>query len=113
MKYSEKLRNPKWQKKKNRILERDNYTCQHCGDTEKTLVVHHLEYRGEPWDVPDESLTTFCESCHDQVEEIIRSVRKLSKYPEIIMTIGELANLSNNSEKWFLVAQFVTILQRV
>ncbi len=66
--YAEKLRDPRWQKKRLEILERDEWTCQLCGDKETTLVVHHRWYRKgkDPWDYPDNCLATLCESCHEQ-----------------------------------------------
>lgn len=65
--YSEKLKNPQWQKKRLRILERDNFTCRICGDKTKTLHVHHIEYDNKlnPWDIDDTKLITFCEVCHE------------------------------------------------
>ena len=66
-KYSEKLKDPRWQKKRLKILERDEWHCQKCFDDESTLVVHHRLYlpNAEPWDYPDELLITLCESCHE------------------------------------------------
>lgn len=66
MNYSEKLKSPLWQRKRLQILERDNWTCQYCGDTEKNLQVHHLKYSksGNPWDVGDKDLITTCCKCH-------------------------------------------------
>lgn len=65
--YAQKLRDPRWQKRRLEILERDNWTCQKCCDTESTLVVHHRDYlRGkDPWDYPDSLLVTLCEDCHE------------------------------------------------
>lgn len=65
--YSEKLRDPRWQKKRLEILSRDEFTCQHCQCKTRTLHVHHLGYvKGrEPWDYPDAALLTLCESCHE------------------------------------------------
>ena len=64
--YAEKLKDPRWQKKRLEILERDKWTCKFCGDAEETLHVHHLFYmpKIEPWDIPDGFLLTLCESCH-------------------------------------------------
>ena len=64
--YQQKLRDPRWQKKRLEILERDEWTCQCCHATDKTLAVHHRIYvRGaEPWEVPDTALETLCEECH-------------------------------------------------
>jgi len=66
MTYQEKLKDPRWQKKRLKILERDRFACQYCGDNESTLHVHHLVYNkgGEPWDIEDNMLLTVCESCH-------------------------------------------------
>lgn len=69
--YSEKLRDPRWQKKRLQILERDEWACQRCGDTNSTLVVHHRRYLPdkEPWDYPDELLITLCKECHEYEKE--------------------------------------------
>lgn len=64
MTYSQKLQNPLWQKRRLEILERDNFTCGICGDTETELHVHHLKYTGEPHEAPDEDLQTLCRICH-------------------------------------------------
>ena len=42
--YSEKLKDPRWQKKRLEIMDRDNFICQLCGDSETTLNVHHKRY---------------------------------------------------------------------
>lgn len=64
--YSEKLKSPKWQKKRLKIMERDNFTCRICGNKDETLNVHHICYDGgEPWDTDDELLITLCETCHN------------------------------------------------
>jgi hypothetical protein len=70
--YSEKLRDPRWQKKRLEILERDGWTCRECFDTESTLVVHHRKYLPgkDPWDYPEKLLITLCEGCHEQEREL-------------------------------------------
>jgi hypothetical protein len=67
MDYAEKLKDPRWQKKRLKILERDNWTCKICFATDKTLHVHHLFYfrNKEPWEVHDGFLITVCEDCHE------------------------------------------------
>ncbi len=67
MKYAEKLKDPRWQKKRLQILERDGWCCQNCCDPENTLHVHHRWYEKgkDPWDYPDECLVTLCEECHE------------------------------------------------
>lgn len=65
--YREKLLDPRWQKKRLDILSRDNFTCQHCASTEKTLHVHHHGYwqNLDPWEYPDAALVTLCAECHE------------------------------------------------
>ena len=71
MTYSEKLKNPKWQKKRLEILERDKWTCKYCGNKKKTLHIHHLFYYEdyEPWDIPNKYLVTLCYDCHKEIQE--------------------------------------------
>lgn len=71
MTYKEKLLDPRWQRKRLEILQRDNFTCQSCGDEKSTLHIHHKRYlRGrEPWDVPNDILITLCEFCHEKEKD--------------------------------------------
>jgi hypothetical protein len=64
--YSEKLRDPRWQKRRLEIMQRDKFSCRKCCDDTSTLNVHHRWYeRGkEPWESTDECLVTLCERCH-------------------------------------------------
>lgn len=67
--YSEKLKDPRWQKKRLEIMDRDEWQCQFCLDKESTLNVHHLEYNGNPWEANSDQLVTLCEDCHFLVED--------------------------------------------
>ena len=65
--YSEKLKDPRWQKKRLEILKRDKFRCRFCGNETETLHVHHLEYVDyykEPWDYSNALLMTLCKTCH-------------------------------------------------
>ncbi len=66
--YAEKLRDPRWQKKRLEIFERDNWTCQSCYAKDKTLNVHHRTYHPnhDPWEYENEDLVTLCEDCHEE-----------------------------------------------
>lgn len=64
MEYSQKLKDPRWQKKRLEVLQRDNFTCQTCTDKETELQIHHKKYSGEPWEASDEDLVTLCAHCH-------------------------------------------------
>jgi hypothetical protein len=80
MTYSDKLKSPKWQKKRLQILERDNWQCQYCKDTESQLQVHHLKYTGEPWEAKNEDLITTCCDCHEILSHIKFNFISIQKY---------------------------------
>jgi hypothetical protein len=66
--YAQKLLDPRWQKKRLEILQRDEWCCQQCFDNESTLHVHHRRYiyGRDPWDYPDQLLVALCASCHEE-----------------------------------------------
>jgi len=64
--YSQKLRDPRWQKLRLEIMQRDGFSCKICSSTQKTLMVHHLKYTGNPWEAPPQDLITLCEDCHNE-----------------------------------------------
>lgn len=68
--YAEKLKDPRWQKKRLEILERDGWACRYCSDKETTLHVHHKKYNGEPWEALADDLETACEDCHKIIERM-------------------------------------------
>jgi 5-methylcytosine-specific restriction endonuclease McrA len=65
-KYSTLLLDPRWQKKRLEIMQRDNFKCQRCDDDKSTLNVHHEYYDPEkaPWEYDDKFLHTLCKDCH-------------------------------------------------
>lgn len=72
MTYIEKLRDVRWQKKRLKIFERDDWVCAFCRNgwtfsEYGPLDVHHLKYiRGlEPWDYDDKYLITLCHVHHN------------------------------------------------
>lgn len=69
--YSEKLRDPRWQKRKAEICQRDEWKCKLCGDNYETLHVHHKRYinGNEPWEYEDDDLITLCSTCHQVIED--------------------------------------------
>lgn len=64
MKYKEKLRDPRWQKKRLEIFRRDGWKCCECSRADLELHVHHLAYSGDPWETPGKDLITLCKECH-------------------------------------------------
>lgn len=70
--YAEMLRNPLWQKKRLEIMQRDDFTCQHCGCKGRELQVHHRVYHkgAKPWEYDDSELITLCNQCHEVETEV-------------------------------------------
>ena len=66
MTYAEKLKDPRWQKKRLEILQRDGFKCRSCGNEEETLHVHHMiaDFKISPWEHKDHTMVTLCEECH-------------------------------------------------
>ena len=64
--YQGELNHPLWIKKRDEILQRDHWTCTSCGSKDN-LHVHHTYYlqrKSHPWDYPNKSLLTLCDTCH-------------------------------------------------
>lgn len=76
--YSEKLKDPRWQKKRLEILERDKFTCQSCKSKTKTLHVHHVEYENNknPWDYNSGILQTLCKDCHLKLSGLLKIIKR-------------------------------------
>jgi hypothetical protein len=70
--YAELLKDPRWQRKRLEILERDGFSCLRCGSDTKTLHVHHRIYRKgvKPWEYEDAIYDTLCEDCHSDVTSL-------------------------------------------
>ena len=104
MSYAEQLKKPQWQKKRLETLQRDEWTCQTCGDTEATLTVHHKSYRMvdgkfvDVWDYEDSWLITLCEKCHSLEEACLSSMKTNSfiKLREALEDSRAMASLVNH-----------------
>lgn len=70
MDYKQRLKRPKWQKKRLEMLEKHNWRCDICDDTETCLHLHHkkYEYGRLPWEYQDGNFSVLCERCHFDVE---------------------------------------------
>lgn len=64
--YFEKLKDPRWQKKRLECLEAADWACHRCRDSESPLHVHHKQYlKGrQPWEYEVGQLEVLCEGCH-------------------------------------------------
>ncbi len=70
--YSEKLKDPRWQKLRLEVMQRDRFRCVDCGRGDQHLNVHHPRYkRGlAPWEYPADELVTLCQDCHEAAHRL-------------------------------------------
>jgi hypothetical protein len=97
--YSEKLKDPRWQKMRLRVMERDNFTCRDCFSKEETLHVHHAFYEkgAQPWEYEDRYLITLCAGCHEKVEAQRLSVLKAMASPHISRHMALFAQIFDST----------------
>ena len=76
--FSDQYKDPRWQKKRLEIMERDEFTCKGCGDMESTLNVHHSYYLkgNKVWDYQNWMLVTLCEKCHQRFHKQIDMIKE-------------------------------------
>jgi len=83
--YAEKLKDPRWQKKRLEVLSKNNFTCEMCGNGEETLHVHHKEYfkNREPWEYDTKQLACICATCHKNEHHEEDSLKLVSSFLSI------------------------------
>tara|TARA_R110000868_G_scaffold6290_1_gene35899 strand:+ start:151 stop:774 length:624 start_codon:yes stop_codon:yes gene_type:complete len=91
--YSEKLKDPRWQKKRLETLNRDKFTCMLCGDKETELHINHKKYTKEPWDAPSNDLETLCKHCH-----IIHHSTKEKVYEVVKIIVEDIVHIIYNND---------------
>ena len=65
--YSDYLKTPEWQAKRNERLKIDNFRCQKCGRP-MDLQVHHINYDHVGHENVYTDLITLCKYCHAKIE---------------------------------------------
>ena len=103
MSYKEQYLDPRWQKKRLEVLDRDEWCCQRCYDNESTLHVHHRYYikKTAIWDYPLEAFLTLCEECHEyetttrkaSEESLLFALRKKFLSAEVDFIAIEIHNM--------------------
>ena len=96
--YSDKLKNPKWQKKRLEILNLRGFKCELCKNEEQELHVHHRFYiKGrKPWEYDNDVFQVLCSDCHEKEhskkEKVVEVVPE--RYVELIDCIKSLHDSS-------------------
>lgn len=66
--WAERCKDVRWQKCRDGVYNRANWTCLECGRKTELLSAHHLYYERnkDPWDYPNEAFLCVCEECHEK-----------------------------------------------
>lgn len=102
--YYEKLKDPRWQKKRLEVMQHNEFSCEVCGDNTTTLNVHHKEYfQGhEPWEYEIKQLACICEQCHEYAHDQLDLLKWVCSY-------ANLDGPENRTELAYLLAGYMGI----
>lgn len=100
--YAEKLKDPRWQRKRLEVMQRSDFRCDVCGADKNTLHVHHGIYvwGRDIWEHPLETLHCLCEKCHPAAgEELYEARLILAQIPparmiELLEVLDDFRNYS-------------------
>jgi hypothetical protein len=100
--YYEKLKDPRWQKKRLEVMQKNDFNCEICGDGESTLNVHHKEYLKdlEPWEYNIYQLACICQSCHEEQHNQFDLLKWVCSY-------ARLDGPQNRTELAYLLAGYI------
>lgn len=83
-------------------MQRDNFTCQHCGCQNKEMHVHHIKYKKnlKPWEYNNKYLITLCKQCHLQTHKTTISTSVSTKMKRVVIpTMSEHYTWIKGSKK--------------
>jgi hypothetical protein len=88
--YSDKLKDPRWQRKRLEVMQRDDFTCFDTGAKDEPLNVHHCHYsKGGPWETPTDLLMTLTEDAHKKRQRLEHRGEKEPDDPTEIDLFGQ------------------------
>lgn len=87
-----------WQRRRLRVLELADFTCQRCGACDTQLHAHHKVYvrGGRLWEYADHLLECLCDPCHDTVHaqktklELVLAQHPSARLPAITKLMAKL-----------------------
>lgn len=100
MSYRDDLRDPRWQRRRLEILQRDEFSCRFCGDDRNELHVHHKRYVAgrKPWEYSDDDLMTLCAECHSKLTECTQRMAEAMCWEPVFLMSQELLELIQAGE---------------
>lgn len=116
--YSEKLKNPKWQKKRLEVLNLRGFKCELCSCETKELHVHHRFYlKGrEVWEYDNDVFQVLCCDCHTKEHENKNAVTEKiievipDKYKRLISLLEKLNEIDARNTD-FIETIFSSVLE--
>lgn len=110
MTYQEKLKDPRWQRMRLEVMQRDRWFCRDCSDGARELQVHHCFYEsGDPWEMPSDLLITLCGPCHRSRQAKERQVRKCIAVGLATLSAHDLNRVSTLAEPATMQAASIVI----
>ena len=121
--YSEKLKDPRWQRRRLLVLDAYGFCCESCGDDTQELHVHHNVYKKgrEPWEYEDHELRPLCVKCHkaqedirDEFLSILGKVCPVYPLGDILNAVKTLFDTGREMEfyKWFACARHPDLMDK-
>jgi hypothetical protein len=113
--YADKLRDPKWQKKRLEMLEKAGWKCERCGTNESELHVHHKGYvkDREPWDYKDWVYVVVCDQCHKIEHERMQDATAFLYYHDLHIDIGMCNDGEHGDKLEFLAATIKFLCEQI
>ena len=101
--YSDKLRDPRWQQKRLKLLEATEWKCQSCESGTTNLQVHHQYYlrNTDPWDYEDDCYKVLCENCHEIYQKSMESAHKFIARSNLILALEKMSETSEKEQALF------------
>ena len=113
------MKSKKWKRIRNRILDRDNFTCQYCGSTRERQFLHINHTNGNPKDHTEKNLEVICAACHKIVHSGLWAmsfktvdVYEKSKFNqnEIVRITGEMREKGKSDDE---IIEFLGLKKKV
>lgn len=118
--YSEKLKDPRWQRKRLEVMADAGWRCEICSDSKEELHVHHKQYRdgAEPWQYDRFEMECLCSTCHQLShfkEDKINKFRKRRQIGTVqVVFIGRmLARMPMKCQPEGLWPEIIKLRQKV
>ncbi len=69
--YSEKFKDPRWQKKRLEMFQDAGWKCERCDSKTETLNLHHKFYKPntDPWNYENHWFMVLCDECHKELHD--------------------------------------------